>query len=107
MSTIMSKINLNLSEGKTAVFTYGRFQPLHPGHKMMIQLVVDIASRINTDIAPDSASAYTFISTTGFPTTSEFEKNILTADEKKRIANIMLNEYTDKEELGGAGAAHV
>ena len=51
LSTIMNKIQLNLS-GKTAVFTYGRFQPLHPGHKMMIKLVVDIASRINKDIAP-------------------------------------------------------
>ena len=60
----------------TAYFTYGRFQPGHSGHEVMIMTMFGLATTNNADL-------YVFVSPSGRPETEKYpRKNPLTPDEK-------------------------
>jgi len=71
----------------TAYFTYGRFQPGHRGHEVMIMTMYHIAVTNNAD-------AYVFVSPSGRPETEKFpEKNPLTPDEKVHLLQQQYEEF--------------
>ena len=71
----------------TAYFTYGRFQPGHRGHEVMIMAMFHIAATNNADV-------YVFVSPSGRPETEKFpEKNPLTPDEKVHLLQQQYEEY--------------
>lgn len=73
----------------TAFFTYGRFQPGHIGHKIMIDKLLEIASVHNatteTQITPENTNVYVFVSPSGGPNEKKSQKNPLTPDEKVHL----------------------
>jgi len=73
----------------TAFFTYGRFQPGHIGHKIMIDKLLEIASVHNatteTQITPENTNVYVFVSPSGSPNEKKSQKNPLTPDEKVHL----------------------
>ena len=71
----------------TAYFTYGRFQPGHRGHEVMIMAMFHIAATNNADV-------YVFVSPGGRPETEKFpEKNPLTPDEKVHLLQQQYEDY--------------
>ena len=70
----------------TAFFTYGRFQPGHVGHKIMIEQLLKIALESNeqthTEITPQKTNVYVFISPSGGPTEKNQIKNPLSPNQK-------------------------
>ena len=73
----------------TAFFTYGRFQPGHTGHKIMIEKLLEIALQHNiqtkTQITHEKTNVYVFVSPSGGPTEKNPKKNPLTPDEKVHL----------------------
>lgn len=85
-----------ISNNKTAVFTLGRYQPMHQGHLSVIDTVIKIAE------IKKNADAYVFISNTG----GQDNKNLLIASEKLEIAERTIGEmrniHIDIKNMGDA-----
>ncbi len=70
----------------TAFFTYGRFQPGHVGHKIMIEQLLNLALQHNattgTEITSEKTNVYVFVSPSGGPTEKNQLKNPLSPNQK-------------------------
>ena len=70
----------------TAFFTYGRFQPGHIGHKIMIEQLLTLALQHNattgTEITPEKTNVYVFVSPSGGPKEKKPQKNPLSPNQK-------------------------
>ena len=70
----------------TAFFTYGRFQPGHIGHKIMIEQLLKLALQHNattgTEITPEKTNVYVFVSPSGGPKEKKPQKNPLSPNQK-------------------------
>jgi len=70
----------------TAFFTYGRFQPGHIGHKIMIEQLLNLALQHNTTtgtkITPEKTNVYVFVSPSGGPKEKKPQKNPLSPNQK-------------------------
>jgi len=70
----------------TAFFTYGRFQPGHIGHKIMIEQLLKLALQYNattgTEITPEKTNVYVFVSPSGGPKEKNPQKNPLSPNQK-------------------------
>ena len=70
----------------TAFFTYGRFQPGHIGHKIMIDQLLRQALQHNTTtgtkITPEKTNVYVFVSPSGGPKEKDKKKNPLSPNQK-------------------------
>ena len=70
----------------TAFFTYGRFQPGHIGHKIMIDQLLKLALQHNattgTEITPEKTNVYVFVSPSGGPKEKKPQKNPLSPNQK-------------------------
>ena len=74
------------AETDTAFFTYGRFQPGHIGHKIMIEQLLKLALEHNTttgtEITPEKTNVYVFVSPSGGPKEKKPQKNPLSPNQK-------------------------
>lgn len=73
----------------TAFFTYGRFQPGHRGHKIMIEQLLNLALQHNattgTEITPEKTNVYVFVSPSGGPKEKKPQKNPLSPNQKVEL----------------------
>ena len=76
----------------TAFFTYGRFQPAHTGHRIMIKTLFELAEKFNKTtgykITPENTNIFVFVSPSGGPSEknkSKKKKNPLTPEQKVRL----------------------
>ena len=74
------------AETETAFFTYGRFQPGHIGHRIMIEQLLKLALQHNattgTEITPEKTNVYVFVSPSGGPKEKNPQKNPLSPNQK-------------------------
>ena len=80
----------------TAFFTYGRFQPGHRGHEIMIMTMlakaIEANKNTNTEITPEKTNVIVFVSPSGGPNEKNLQENPLTPDEK---VYLLQQQYTD------------
>ena len=87
----------NIPDGtSTAFFTYGRFQPGHTGHEIMIMTMLEKAEEENAktglEITPEKTNVIVFVSPSGGPNEKDPTRNPLTPNEK---VHLLQKQYAD------------